>query len=83
MSNAMLQEGRAHSTAGKNAVLLSENGCGRATAYSDANKIITFQDKTHVSWLDSIAEGFRVRTRSLDRKTNQWTPTYTVGEAEV
>ena len=81
MSNAILQEGRAHSTADKNVVLLSEDGCGRATAYSDANKIITFQDKTHVSWLDSVDEGFRVRARSLDWKTNQWSPTYTVGEA--
>ncbi len=32
-------------------------------------------------WLDTIAEGFRVRSRTLDRKTHQWSPTYTVGEA--
>ena len=81
MSNSILQETSAHRDVGKNVVLLSENGCGRATAYSDANKIITLEDKTHVSWLDSIAEGFRVRVRTLDRKTNQWSPTYTVGEA--
>ena len=81
MSNSILQETSAHRDVGKNVVLLSENGCGRATAYGDSNKIITLQDKTHVSWLDSIAEGFRVRSRTLDRKTNQWSPTYTVGEA--
>ena len=81
MSNSILQEASAHNNVDKNVVLLSEHGCGRATAYADANKIITLQDKTHVAWLDSIAEGFRVRTRTLDRKTNQWSPTYTVGEA--
>ncbi len=81
MSNSILQETAAHSNVGKNIVLLSDHGCGRATAYSDANKIITLQNKTHVAWLDSIAEGFRVRSRTLDRKTNRWTPTYTVGEA--
>ena len=81
MSNSILQEASAHNNVDKNVVLLSEHGCGRATAYADANKIITLQDKTHVAWLDSIAEGFRVRTRTLDRKTNRWSPTYTVGEA--
>ena len=81
MSNSILQESFAHSNVGKNVVLLSEHGCGRATAYADGNKIITLQDKTHVAWLDSIAEGFRVRSRTLDRKTNRWSPTYTVGEA--
>ena len=81
MSNSILQEASAHNNVDKNVVLLSEHGCGRATAYADANKIITLQDKTHVAWLDSITEGFRVRTRTLDRKTNRWSPTYTVGEA--
>ena len=81
MSNSILQEASAHNNVDKNVVLLSEHGCGRATAYADANKIITLQDKTHVAWLDSITEGFRVRIRTLDRKTNQWSPTCTVGEA--
>jgi hypothetical protein len=81
MSNSVLQEAWAHSDVGKRLVLLSENGCGRATAYGDCNKIITIQDKTHVAWLDTIAEGFRVRCRTLDRTTNQWSPIYTVGEA--
>ena len=78
MSNSVLQEAWAHSNIDKRLVLLSEHGCGRATAYGDCNKIITLQDKTHVAWLDSIAEGFRVRARTLDRKTNEWSPTYTV-----
>jgi len=61
--------------------ILSKHGCGRATGYSDANKIVTLEGRTHVSWLDSVAEGFRVRTRTLDRETGDWSPTYTVGEA--
>ena len=81
MANSTSQGTSVGSDAGENLVLLSETGCGRATAYPDANKIITFQDKTHVVWLDSVAEGFRVRSRTLDRKTHQWSPTYTVGEA--
>ena len=81
MSNSVLQETWAHSDVEKNLFLLSEHGCGRATAYGDCNKIITIQDRTHVAWLDTIAEGFRVRSRTLDRKTNRWSPTYTVGEA--
>ena len=62
-------------------VVLSRHGCGRATGYSDANKIVTLEDKTHVAWLDSVTEGFRVRIRTLNRKTGEWSPTYTVGEA--
>ena len=81
MSNSVLQETWAGSNVGKRLVLLSEQGCGRATAYGDCNKIITIQDKTHVAWLDTIPEGFRVRCRTLDRTTNRWSPTYTVGEA--
>jgi hypothetical protein len=61
--------------------LLSANGCGRATGYAEANKIITRGDKTHVCWLDSVSEGFRARIRTLNRLTGQWSPTYTLGEA--
>jgi len=61
--------------------VLSENGCGRATAYSEFNKIVTVGRKTHVSWLDSQDGQFLVRIRTLDRNTGQWSPTYTVGQA--
>ncbi len=61
--------------------LLSEDGCGRATAYSQTNKIVTIGTKTHVAWLDSEGDTFLVRTRTLDRRTGTWSPTYTVGEA--
>lgn len=60
---------------------LSDQGCGRATGYAEANKIVTVGDKTHVAWLDSPPEGFRVRIKTLDRSAGQWSPTYTVGEA--
>jgi hypothetical protein len=61
--------------------LLSEQGCGRATGYAEANKIVTDGDRTHVTWLDSPPEGFRVRVRTLDRSSSQWSPAHTVGDA--
>jgi len=61
--------------------LLSQQGCGRATGYAEANKIVTRGDRTHVAWLDSAQEGFRVRVRTLNRRTGQWSPQFTVGEA--
>ena len=63
------------------AFLLSAQGCGRATGYAEANKIVTLGDLTHVVWLDSPAEGFRVRVRTLNRATGKWSPTWTVGVA--
>lgn len=67
---------------GENLDLLSTQGCGRATGYAEANRIVTHGGKTHVAWLDSPAEGFRVRIATFDRKLGQWSPTYTVGEAK-
>ncbi len=61
--------------------LLSEHGCGRATAYAETNKIVTLGDKTHVAWLDSQDKTFLVRFRTLDRKTGAWSKTVTAGEA--
>ncbi|WP_425400022.1 BNR-4 repeat-containing protein [Aeoliella sp.] len=63
--------------------ILSVDGSSRATGYAEANKIITFDGKTHVSWLDSTTQdGFEVKIRTLDHATSQWSPTYTIGEAE-
>ena len=62
-------------------VLLSKQGCGRATAYVEANRIVTQRGHTHVTWLDSTKDGFRLRVRTLDRETERWSPTYTVGNA--
>ena len=61
--------------------LLSAEGSGRATAYLESGKIITFQGRTHVAWLDTPPEGFRIRIRTLDRSTGQWSPVWTIGEA--
>ncbi|HID76903.1 MAG TPA: hypothetical protein EYP56_13020, partial [Planctomycetaceae bacterium] len=61
--------------------LLSSSGCGRATGYAETNKIVTFDGKTHVAWLDSASGKFLVRVRTLDRRSGQWSPVYTVGEA--
>lgn len=65
---------------GADRFLLSEAGCGRATGYAEANKIVTWQGKTHVAWLDSPPEGFRTRIRTLDHATGEWSPAYTIGE---
>ena len=62
--------------------LLSKQGGGRATGYAEANRIKTSDVKTHVAWLDSPAEGFRVWIATLDHTSGQWSPTYTVGEAK-
>jgi putative BNR repeat neuraminidase len=61
--------------------LLSREGCGRASGYAEANKIVTWGNRTHVAWLDSPIEGFRVRVRTLDRRSGDWSPAVTVGEA--
>ena len=60
---------------------LSAHGCGRATAYPQENKIVTLGDAVHVAWLDSVADGFRVRIRTLDRASGTWSETHTIGEA--
>lgn len=63
-------------------VLVSSTGSGRATAYVESPKIITRDGRTHVAWLDSSAEGFRVRVRTLDRASDTWGEPVTIGEAE-
>jgi len=66
---------------GADPVVLSGAGSGRATGYGEASKIITLGDRTHVVWLDAEPAGFRVRGRTLDRRTGQWSETVTIGEA--
>ena len=61
---------------------LSGHGCGRATAYSKSNKIVTIGDKTHAAWLDSQDGKFWTRIRTLDRATGQWSPTCTASAAK-
>ena len=74
--------GRKASVTGSSVLrVLSEHGCPRATAYSEANKIVTIGDKTHVSWLDSENGKFLVKIQTLDRGTGEWSAVYTVGQA--
>ena len=61
--------------------LLSSEGSGRATAYLESPKIISYQGKTHVAWLDTPKEGFRIRIRTLDQKSGKWSETWRIGEA--
>ena len=66
----------------KEGILLSSTGSGRATAYLESPKIITFEGRAHVAWLDSPEEGFRIRIRTMDRSTSEWSETWTIGEAQ-
>lgn len=61
--------------------LLSSSGSGRATAYIESNKVISYQGKTHVAWLDTPDEGFRVKMRTLDQASGEWSEEVTIGEA--
>ena len=61
--------------------LLSSEGSGRATAYLESGKIVTFRGRTHVAWLDTPPEGFRIRIRTLDHATGTWSEAWTIGEA--
>ncbi len=61
--------------------LLSDRGCSRATGYAETNKIVTLEGCTHVAWLDSEPEGFRVKVRTLDHESGQWASPLTLGHA--
>ena len=61
-------------------MLLSSHGCESATA-GTGNKIITYQGKTHVAWLDSTEGGYFVVIRTLDRKTGKWSRPHTIGKS--
>ena len=83
---ALAASGSAFAQAKPSAVVplhqLSRQGCGRASGYAEANKIVTAKNRTHVAWIDSAPEGFRVRVATLNRTTGKWSPTYTVGQAK-
>ena len=61
--------------------LLSDEGSGRATAYIESPKIITFDGKTHIGWLDTPTDGFRARVRTFDHATKTWTEPFDLGDA--
>ena len=49
--------------------LLSSSGSTRATAYGFSNKSVTMDGKTHVVWLDAVAQ---VCGRTYDHATGTW-----------
>ena len=61
--------------------VLSTTGCGRATGYAEANKIVRCDGKIHCAWLDSDQGRFFVRIKTFNQQGGSWSPTYTVGEA--
>lgn len=70
-----------HAVYGEMREVLSTNGSGRATGYAEANKIVSFQGKTHVAWLDSNRNGFEVKIRTCDHASGGWSEAYTIGPA--
>ena len=81
MAIALVLVGVSGEMSGGDRFLLSTEGSGRATAYIESPKIVTFEGKTHATWLDTPAEGFRIRIRTLDHATGDWSPAWTIGEA--
>ena len=57
--------------------LLSSSGSTRATAYGFSNKSITVDGRTHVVWLDAVAQ---VCGRTYDHGARQWSDTYRLFE---
>lgn len=53
--------------------LLSSKGSTRATAYGFSNKSVTLEGRTHVVWLDAVAQ---VCGRTYDHATKRWSETY-------
>lgn len=61
--------------------LISSIGSERATS-GNGNKIVTSDGKTHIVWQDANMEGYFARIRTLDHKTREWSPTYTIGKGK-
>lgn len=55
--------------------LLSEKGSTRATAYGFSNKSVTVDGRTHVVWLDAVAQ---VRGRTYDHAVGTWSDTFDI-----
>jgi len=56
--------------------LLSDRGSTRGSAYTFSNKSLTLNGKTHVVWLDAIAE---VKGRTYDHGEGIWDRTVSIG----
>lgn len=60
---------------------LSREGCGRATGYAEATKILAHGPHTFVAWLDVTSMGFQVRVRHHHAEQQRWSETITLGTA--
>lgn len=63
------------------ALILSDQGCGRATGYAEANKIVTAGGKTFFCWLESKDDQFRVCIRALHQRDQSLSETVHLGNA--
>ena len=61
------------------AVLVSEDGSERATV-GNGNKIVSYEDKTHVVWQDVSREGYLNLVKSFDQVKGQWSDPFTLGK---
>ena len=59
--------------------VLSTNGSDRATRLVQANKIVTYEGKTHVAWLDWLADS---KISTFDINSGLWSPTTTIGTGQ-
>jgi len=57
-------------------VKLSQNGSTRATRYSQSNKIVTLDGKTHVAWLDA---GSKTMIKTYNSNIQRWSESVHVG----
>jgi hypothetical protein len=55
---------------------------GSQAATNEAgNKVVTVEEKTHVTWQDVTSEGYFNRIRTLNRLNGEWSPIETLGSA--
>lgn len=59
-----------------NMVKLSEQGSTRATRYTQSNKIVTLDGKTHLAWLDASS---KTMIRTYDSNVKRWSESVHVG----
>ena len=60
--------------------LMSTAGSQAATNEA-GNKVVTVEEKTHVTWQDVTSEGYFNRIRTLNRLNGEWSPIETLGSA--
>lgn len=59
--------------------LLSSAGSTRAARYNSSNKIVTFRNKTHIAWLDSVS---KTMIATFDHESQKWSEAIHVGTGQ-